>query len=121
MFLYWHKYPLSRVLTGLWACHPLLEQLWHRLAQLARVPPPVPFLPGTLAPLAPTLTQILTTSHTYGKLVVHPITKEDTMATVTIENTRNGAYYVGIPEEEAQAICDEWNEGTTREHWRVVR
>lgn len=43
------------------------------------------------------------------------------MATVTIENTRHGGYYTDIPEEDAQAMCDEWNEGLARPEWRVAR
>lgn len=38
----------------------------------------------------------------------------------TIESTRNGAYYTGIPNEDAQAMCDIWNDGLARKEWRVA-
>ena len=38
----------------------------------------------------------------------------------TIANTRNGSYYIDIPNDDAQAICDLWNEGLARKEWRVA-
>jgi hypothetical protein len=38
----------------------------------------------------------------------------------TLSSNRTGAYYVDIPSDEAQAICDEWNEGLARAEWRVT-
>lgn len=43
-----------------------------------------------------------------------------TAPSVTIENTYNGAYYLGIDPAVAQAMSDEWNEGLGRNEWRVV-
>lgn len=41
------------------------------------------------------------------------------MRTATIYSNRTGAYYAGIPAEDAPAMADEWNEGLGRDEWRV--
>ncbi len=39
----------------------------------------------------------------------------------TLENNHTRGYYLDIPDTDAQAICDEWNQGLARKEWRVIR